>query len=65
MLFARGEQEEDRLEVAERLIAEQRYDEAQKILADIMREEPEKFGAAQKLQEIINEQRNSFNYKAE
>jgi tetratricopeptide (TPR) repeat protein len=62
-LFAGGTQE-DRLDIAERLITEQRYDEAQRILADIMREEPEKFGAAQKLQEIINEQRNSFNYKA-
>lgn len=65
MLFAGGSQEEDRLDIAERLISEQRYDEAQKILADIMREEPEKFGAAQKLQEQINEQRNSFNYKAQ
>ncbi len=65
ILFAGGTQEEDKLDIAERLIAEQRYDEATLILADIFRDEPEKFAAAQRLQEIINEQRNSFNYKAE
>ena len=63
ILFAGGDQE-DKLDIAERLIAEQRYDEATLILSEIFREDPEKFGAAQRLQEIINEQRNSFNYLA-
>ena len=53
-LYARGAKEDGVLSTADQLIANKEYDEAVQVLSDFMKENPDRFGEAQKrLQKII------------
>ena len=53
-LYARGAREDSILSKADELIAEKEYDEAVQVLSDYMKDNPDRFGEAQKrLQKII------------
>ena len=66
VLLAKGQGEErDLLAEAKMLFEEKRYDDARKILAEIIREDPEKFDAVEKIMEQIREVEFILNNKLE
>lgn len=60
-LHANGQGEEDKLMHAQRLISEKKYDEANTLLAEIIKTDPDKFEQAQKLAQQIIKAQNNFN----
>ncbi|MFW5768862.1 MAG: hypothetical protein ACOCYA_02290, partial [Spirochaetota bacterium] len=54
-------QREDSLDAAAQLIEEKRYNDAILVLAEIMREEPDKFDAAQDLINVVRKERGIYN----
>ncbi len=54
-------QREDSLDAAAQLIEEKRYNDAILVLAEIMREEPDKFDAAQDLINVVRKERGRYN----
>ena len=60
-----GGQGEDPIETAKSLIEEKKYDEAVRILAEVVRRDPEKLDAVEELMAKIRAIRESFNEKYE
>ncbi|MFP4490439.1 MAG: hypothetical protein ACLFNZ_03110 [Spirochaetaceae bacterium] len=61
-LYAGGVQEgESRLEKAEELIDERRYNDAMELLTTVMREDPERFHEAEQLMERVRDARERYN----
>jgi tetratricopeptide (TPR) repeat protein len=65
-VYAGGAREEpNRLQQAEQLIEERRYNEAMSLLSEVMKREPEKFDRAEELMEKIREAREEYNQSYE